>query len=157
MRALDERRRAFVIARVRGGQDATKAVRAAGYSNKTEGYERVQAHRLMHSEAVLKAIREESSKLLDGSVFIAINALVEVASSGEKDADRVKAAENILDRTGFLRSTQHHVTVKDERTEAELVEFIRVTATRHGLDPKLLLGRNEIEGEFTEVPVNEPA
>lgn len=140
MRALSERRQKFVVAFIGGGGvDATAAAMSAGYGRDSDGALRVQAFRLMHSPEILKALREEADRRLDASVYVAAAALVEIAADPEH-RDRYKAAADIMDRRGFLRVTGHQVEIEDRRTEAELVEFIAVTAKRHGLDPKLLLG-----------------
>jgi hypothetical protein len=145
MLALDERRQKFVIAFVRGGgRDATQAVVAAGWTNGSHGAAKVQAYRLIREPGVLKALREEADRQLDSGVYIAAAALVEIAADPQHK-DRYKAAADLMDRRGFLRVTGQHIEIEDKRTDIELIEYIRATALKHRLDPKLLLGSDAVD------------
>jgi hypothetical protein len=153
MLALSEMQRKFVIAFVRsGGRNANRAAIAAGYSDRGSGA-KVRAHKLLNNLKVIAALREFGERQLDGSVFVAIAGLVEIASD-PKHRDRYKAAADILDRCGFARTTRHEVVaVKDERCTADLLALVAQYARQAGRDPKALLENTDlIEGDFESVP-----
>jgi phage terminase small subunit len=156
MQALSEMQRKFVVAFVRtGGRNAALAARAAGYSDRGQAA-KVSGHKLAHNPKVIAALREYGERQLDGSVYVAITGLVDVASD-PKHRDRFKACADILDRTGFARMTRHEVvSVNDERSTAELMAIVAQYASQTGRDPKALLGPPDmIEGEFESPPGGE--
>ena len=153
MQALRPRQRRFVMAIVAsGGTNHSAAAVAAGYSG-DENTLAVTAHRLMHTPAVMDAIREESEKRLNSSTLLATSVLMEIATD-KFNKDRLKAAVEILNRSGFHAKTEHTVHVNDPRTEKELLEKITLLAAQLGLDPKMLIEgpkRTAIDAEFSEV------
>jgi hypothetical protein len=148
MLALPDQRRKFVIAYLET-LDATKAAYSAGWGG-THGSAKVQGHRMMHDHRVLKAIREEAERKLDGGVYIAAAGLVKIAAS-DGHRDQYKACADIMDRRGFLRITGQHIEIEDKRTDGELMAFIKAMAIKHKLDPRLLLGSDVLEGEAKDV------
>lgn len=150
MLALTDMQRRFVLAFVRsGGRNANRAAVAAGYSN-GKGAAKVAAYRLIHHPKIVAALREVGERQLDGSVFVAISSLVEIAAD-PKHRDRYKACSDILDRCGFARTTRHEVEVTDPRSTAELLEFVSKYAKGYGLDGKSLVAPNLLEGDFVAV------
>lgn len=143
MLALDERARKFVLLRVHARKNPTQAARLAGYSTKTDGYLRVQGHRLMRQKAVAAALTEEAEKKFATAKAMALVGLADLVES--KDAKtRSIAIDSVLDRSGVGRRTVQDIRVEhtDSRSTAELLEL----ANRF---QKML--PKPIEGEFTEV------
>ena len=155
MLALTPRQRAFVVAMLDlPGIDHTAAAERAGYSATSRNSLRVQAHHLLHDEKILDAIQEESRRRLNSSTILAVSVLMEIASNTVlQPKDRLKAAQAILNRTGFNEKTEHHVKVEHrDATEEAMVERIKKFAGVLGLDAKLLLGQaGVVDAEFHEV------
>lgn len=153
MRALNDRQRIFVCALAVFGGDQSEAYRAAGYDATNNNSTRANASRLANSAPIVEAIKEEALRRLDSASMLAVSTLVELASIKNSDNKvRLNAANSLLDRIGgFAGKTEHKIVIKDDRTTAELVEFIRTTALANGLDPIKLLGGPVVEAEFTEV------
>lgn len=111
MQALVEKQRKFVFAWVRsGGVEPTKCARAAGYSDASEGC-KVAAFRLLRSEKVQAALREEADRTLNRHAVVAILGLGDLLNS-ENEKIRLQAIENVLDRTGYGRKTFQDITVE---------------------------------------------
>lgn len=150
MLALTPIQRRFVIAYTQSASaNATEAARLAGYSDHLEAA-KVAAHRLMHNEKVVAAIKEWTEKAVYGrGAYIGIQALIEIAADREH-RDRFKAADSLADRTGFARQTQHQVRVEhaDTRDTADLLDAIgRFMEMRQKPKP--------LEVEFKEVSSGE--
>jgi len=134
--------RAFVLAYVEtGGIDATAAARAAGYAPNNAGSARVTAYRLTHDEKILAAIKEEADKVVRNGVLIGAKALLDIAAD-VTHKDRLKAATELMNRSGLLLATQHNVNVNVNLTDdREVARDITVMAQKLGLDPRVLLGQ----------------
>lgn len=158
MRALNERQRRFVCALAVTGGEQREAYLWAGYGGKTLNSQDASASQLAARTDVKEAIREEAIRRLDSAALMAVSTLVQIAGprSTAKDRDKISASNSLLDRIGgFAGKTEHTITVKDERTTQELIEFIRHTAAANGLDASKLLGLSApIDAEFTEVPMS---
>lgn len=143
MLALDDRQRRFVLFRVHAGYNASKAAEAAGYSDSSDGYLRVQGHRLMRSKAVVAGMREEAERRLEGMHAEAIIGMSKLMR--HKDAKvRKDTFDSILDRTGLGRKTTQDIRVEhtETRSTKELLDAMR----------KLLPAPKEtVEGEFEVV------
>jgi hypothetical protein len=127
MLALSPRQRKFVIAYIgSGGRDAAACARAAGYTT-SPGADRVAGHRLLHTPKVIEAIKVESDRHLNGAAYVAASGLVDIAADPEH-RDRFRACADILDRTGFPRTTQHAVTVEHEFANVSTAELLRTVA-----------------------------
>jgi phage terminase small subunit len=158
LRALNERQRAFVCAMVElGGSNNTEAARRAGYMGDRRALA-VTAHRLMHDEDVMAAIQEEASRQLRSGQLKAVAALQMIIDKGEKDSDRLKAIEMLMNRTGMHATSEHKVVnVNHSKTDAELIKRLRLLAKEAGLDASGLLYQiGYIEGEFVEINQNVP-
>ena len=154
MRALNERQRYFVCALMVYGGEQSEAYRAAGYNVTTDNSAGASASRLARSDGIVAAIKEEAMRRLDSAPALAVSTLVELASyKNNDDKVRLKAANSILDRVGgFAGKTEHNIIIKDDRTTAELIDFIKATAAANGLDAHQLLGLPApIDAEFSEV------
>lgn len=159
MRVLNERQRMFVCALAIYGGDQQSAYRCAGYAVTNDNSAQAASSRLANSAPVVEAIKEEALRRLDSSSMLAVSTLVELA--GIKNTDnkvRLNAANSLLDRIGgFAGKTEHKIVIKDDRTTAELIDFIKQTALANGLDPvKLLGGPSVIDADYEEVPVVDP-
>lgn len=154
MRALNERQRMFVCALAYYGGAQQEAYVAAGYSVTTAGSAQASSSRLANNAMIVEAIKEEALRRLDSASMLAVSTLVELASAKCGDNKvRLQASNSLLDRIGgFAGKTEHKITIKDDRTTAELIQFIKQTAVANGLDPMKLLGMETVvEAEYTEV------
>ncbi len=144
MLALDERRRKFVLFRVHHQKNAWQAAKAAGYSDSTEGYLRVQGHRLMRDKSVIAAMREEAERHLDSVAVLAILGLGKLVES-KNEKIRSAAIDSVLDRTGYARKVTQDIRVEhtDSRSTAAILGELR------RLMPAAPLPM--IEGKFEEV------
>lgn len=128
MQSLTARQRRFVVALTIWPTDQQRAYAAAGYECTNPNSLHASASRLINSEPIKKAIQEETWRRLDSSVLMAASTLVELAQGKGPLSDpkiRLRAAEAILNRTGFNEKTEHHVVVEDSRTPEQLLSFIR--------------------------------
>ena len=152
MRALDDRRRRFVMAAITYPTAKDwQIAKAAGYSDRSYGGLRVAAHRLFHDEKVLAAIREEAARKLRSSAFLGAAVLAEIART-KGHPDQLKAATALLNRIGFHEKTEQVVNVNHrDMTGEAMVARIEKLAAALGLDSGALLGLNAapkmIDGE----------
>lgn len=142
MMALDERARKFVVLRVYHKKNPTQAAKGAGYSSKTDGYLRVQGHRLMRSARVIAALREEAERRMGGATAMALVGLAEAVETG-KGRNKTAAQIEVLDRFGFGKKTVQDIRVEhvDTRSTAELLAAVR----------QMLPGPEVVAGTFKEV------
>ena len=104
MRALTPQRRAFVIGKVHSGLTDLAAARAAGFRDPNR-----YAWHVAHNEGVQDAILEEGRKLMRSHGPKSILTLVEIRDNTELNAkDRLKAAIELLNRSGFHAVSEHH-------------------------------------------------
>lgn len=98
-------------------------------------------------EAAAKRI-EEARKQLMGMAPTAAEVINDIMLSGDNDAVRLKAAQDILDRTGILKGQEVTMDVRTEDTAAKEIEQ-RLAQMR-----KSLLGGNDIASieEVAEEP-----
>ncbi len=139
MQACSELERRFVVAYFATGQ-REKAAHAAGYAGDPgSNLMGVQAYRVWHRPRVQEAIREFAEKsVFAGLVPLAMKA-VENALMWFGDKTAVKAAEMVLDRTGFHSKQEMTVTHVDE-SRVEQIKRIVAMARAQGLDPRKLIG-----------------
>lgn len=162
MRALNGRQRMFVCALAYYGGDQPEAYRAAGYLVTNDNSAQAASSRLANNAMIVEAIKEEALRRLDSASLLAVSTLMELASSKTCSDNKVRlqASNSLLDRIGgFAGKTEHKITIKDDRTTQELIDFIKQTALANGLDPAKLLGMDKIvEAEFEEVfdPAGDP-
>lgn len=159
MRQLNERQRRFVCALAVFGGDQRQAYLHAGYSVQTPGAIQACASRLSNTALVVEAIREESLRRINSATLLAVSTMVELASplNNPDKRLRLKAAEEILNRTGFHGTSEQRIVIKDDRTVAELVEFIKANASLAGMNAAQLLGQKPaaVDAEFTVVDPND--
>lgn len=140
MEALPPRQRQFVFALIQTGCTQSKAAELAGYAGGPNTW-KAMGWRLAHDSRVQAAIHEEAQKLIRSTSVMAINVITEIASNPKVEAkDRLKAAVELLNRSGLHAHTEHKLTVEHHRSETEEVQRIRQFAEQLGLDPRQLLG-----------------
>lgn len=122
MSALDERARKFVVLRVWHGMNATQAAKNAGYSTKTDLYQRVQGCRLMQQDRIVAALKEVAEKRMQGATAIALVGLADAVESG-KGRNRTAAQIEALDRFGFGKKSTQDIRVEhmDSRSTAQIL------------------------------------
>jgi phage terminase small subunit len=145
MRQLTEKQRKFVqIYLEQPLRDGASTAAAAGYSTggKSGVGIRFEAYRLLRSEKVLAAIREELDKRFRSDAVIGRSVLMEIALDKEHP-QRLKAATALLDRGGFHSMSEQRISVthQDLGTPA-MIERIKTLAVELGMDPAKLLGHN---------------
>lgn len=149
MRALNPRQRAFVEAFVlTGGQNGKQAAAMSGFGG-TEGSQRQAAHRLLHTQAILAAIKERADAQIRSNILVGTGVLVEIAND-PTHKDRLKAATQLIDRGGLIIQQQLNVHVTDETSNSDVIDRIRTMAGKLGIDPAVLLGR--FVGSKTALP-----
>jgi hypothetical protein len=155
MRACTGAQRRFAIAAVMYPLAKDwQIAKAAGYSARSHGALRVEAHRQFHSEKVLAAIKECADKEIRGSAMLGIATMKKIARfDGHKD--QLKAASGLVGLAGFTIDQNINVkqTVTDKTGDA-IMARIKQLAEKHGLDAAQLLGGPAgpvIDAEFSEV------
>lgn len=167
MRKLaNERMRKYVLIRVMQGRpNFAKAAELAGYSPESEGYLRVQGHRLERDPNIQSAIHEESLRQARhnlGSMLVRASERVgEVMENPQvKAGDTLKAAEIIMDRMGLHAVSEHKSTVEHIGDSPETIERVRRLASKLGIDPEKLLGSRlnkqpvVTDADFSVVPTD---
>lgn len=143
---LSGQHRRFVLAMVEEDLAKGAAMRAA----EAAGYHPLHGYILMRNDGVLAAIREESTKKLQGSVLVATKALVDIAED-ESHRDRFKASKEILSINGYTPEQKIVVEHRSSDTKQQ-IEQIRALAKELGIEPQqLLAGAGIMEGEFSDV------
>jgi Terminase small subunit len=142
MQRINERQRKFVQIYIeRPLSTATAAAKAAGYVGSDKGLN-VQAHRLLQSEPVLAAIREEIDKHFRSDAVLGRHILVEIATD-KTHPQRLKAALALLDRGGFGSISEQRISVTHlDMTSEAMTDRIKMLAAELGLDPARLLGHS---------------
>lgn len=155
MTACNERERAFVLALLETGSNMARAAEIAGYGG-VEGSARTAGWRLSHRKRVVAAVKEETETRINLGAAVAGAALLGIVAD-PLHKDHYKATVEVLNRAGLQLTTKHEVNVRDDRSLAQLEQFVLATAEKYGMDPKKLLGKNEgslpapIDAEFEEV------
>lgn len=142
MAALNERQRAFVMAMIEyPGITQGRAAEIAGYSASSDGLLRKTGHFLAHNPAVQVAIRAEAGKRLNSASLTAATVLMTLLTDEKiEPKDRIKAAGMLLDRSGFGAAQTINVNkTTTDRTGKAIMERIVALASKHGLDPQVLL------------------
>jgi hypothetical protein len=139
---LTPKRKAFVKAYLAtGGKNATQAAIAAGFSNKGNGAS-VIACRLLQDPVIQQAIKEEATRRLRAGVALGATTLEELALNAQSESVRLQAAQALLDRGGMQLASlsEHHVVVKDERSDDELRARVLQLQRELGLNAKVIPG-----------------
>ena len=95
---LTKKQADFARAFVANGGKRSDAAITAGYAVPTA---RIEAHRLLHSPAIVDAIRKEAERALQTSVAVAQAILIDLAEHATSEAVRFQAAQALLDRGGL--------------------------------------------------------
>ena len=119
-----EKRRIFVERMIEHG-DHIKAAKEAGYEKEDSQKFAVEANRLKRQlhDLILKGMKERFSS----SAPKAAHVIETLMNSGESEAVRLKAAQDLLDRAGYQPTTRvEEVTEKKsvKELEAELIAVV---------------------------------
>lgn len=158
MLALNPGMRAFVYAKVFRGLNNTQAAAAAGYAHGRDSL-KVRGYQLAHDDRVQAAILEEGQKLMRAEGPRSILTLVQIRDDKNADKkDRLKAAVELLNRSGFSAVTQHNIEVThhltDEQKDRRILELCRELGIEQSEARKMLIAPDVVDAEFSEV---EPA
>jgi hypothetical protein len=165
MLALSPAMRAFVVGKVLYGQTNTDAARGAGYSARSPHALGVVGSRLAHDQRIQAAILEEGQKLMRTEGPKSVLTLVEIRDDKRAAAkDRLKAATELLDRSGFHAINEQHISVEHSLTDKQKDDRILALAAEIGISQedanKLLIApprANEpIDAEFEVVAPLDP-
>jgi hypothetical protein len=158
MQALTPLQRGYVIATVYYGLNHSDAARAAGYS---EVFARTQAYTLGHHQGVQDAILEVGRALLRGEGARSFKTVVDIRDDASVRADtRLKAAEMIMNRSGFHLVTEHHEHTHRHLSDAEMDKRILALCAELNMSPeeaqKMLIAPADMErnaeGVFEIIP-----
>jgi phage terminase small subunit len=161
MEALSDMQRQFVFALIQSGCSQSKAAELAGYRGGPNTWKAV-GWRLAHDSRVQAAIHEEAQKLIRTTSVMAIKVIEDLASDRKvKPEVRLKAATELLNRSGLHAQTEHKVTVERHLDDQQLVNRIVGLARDLDLDPRQLLGSRgyvvDAEFELIAGPSEAPA
>lgn len=164
MLALEHRQRLFVCALGVFGGDQQKAYAYAGYKTTNERSTQAASSRLVNSEKIVQAIREETIRRLGSAQLMAISTIAELASPMNNPDKKLRfaAAQDILNRVGLGAQTLHTVVVRDERTTNNILEALRELGAKMPVPvdfidntpklPDLRPVNKVIDAEFDDVP-----
>jgi phage terminase small subunit len=149
MEALTDMQRQFVLALIQSGCSQSKAAELAGYRGGPNTWKAV-GWKLAHDARVQAAIHEEAQKLIRTTSVMAIKVIEELASNPKvKPEVRLKAATELLNRSGLHAHSEHIVKVEHQLDERQQIERVRELALRLGMDPRAVLGSAGIvDAEF---------
>lgn len=142
MEALTDKQRNFVIEVLRRGTgDFTGAAIAAGYGTDTTSMNAmyVTAHRLMASESVKAAFKEEAVRRLNVYSVLSVGVVAEIMLDAEAPQKvRLDAAKAVMDRTGLVPKIEHEhkLTVTVDAKIKKAVALARSI----GMNPAEILG-----------------
>ena len=139
MRGLNEKQRRFVIAFYHTGQ-REKAAHIAGYAGDPgSNLIGVSAYQVWHQPKVQLAIKEFGEQsILAGLVPLAFAALENALKLGDVK-EKTKAAQIVMDRTGFHAKSEQIIRQPDKTREEQIKEIIRICKA-NGLDPRKMIG-----------------
>ena len=154
MRQLTEKQRKFVQIYVEQPmRNGASTAAAAGYSTggKSGVGVRFEAYRLLRTERVLAAIREELDKRFRSDAVIGRSVLMEIALDKEHP-QRLKAATALLDRGGFHSMSEQRISVEHHNLTGDaMIERIKALALELGMDATKLIGSNAATPPALEV------
>jgi phage terminase small subunit len=140
MAALVPRQQQFVIALVQTGCSQAKAAELAGYAGGPDTW-KAMGWRLAHDSRVQAAMHEEAQKLIRSTSVMAVKVITAIAEDGKIDPKtRLKAATELLNRSGLHAMSEQKVTVERQESDQEKVARAVRLARELGLDPRKLLG-----------------
>ncbi len=156
MEALSPMMQQFVLALIQTGCSHAKAAELAGYQGGPNTW-KAMGWKLAHDARVQAAVHEEAQKLIRSTSIMAIGVITDIARDPKVDPKaRLKAATELLNRSGLHATSEHKVTVERTLTDAGMIERIKTLATALGLDPKVLLGSAAVvDAEFEVLEIDE--
>lgn len=146
MARLPIRHRKFVISMLQQGVNPKAAAKAA-----TEcGYVPDYGYMLMRNDAILQAIREETTKRLAGAALMGINVMLKIAGD-DTHPKQYNAAKDLAAINGY--TAEQKITVEHvDKQGVAVIQQVRRLAEQMGLDPKLLIEHaGVIDAEFEPV------
>lgn len=153
MAALTAKQQQFVFAVIQTGCSQAKAAELAGYAGGPDTW-KAMGWRLAHDSRVQAAMHEEAQKLIRSTSVMAVKVITAIAEDGKIDPKtRLKAATELLNRSGLHAQTEHKVTVERVESDQEKVARIINMARQLDLDPRQLLGSAgvTVDAEFTVI------
>jgi hypothetical protein len=144
MQSLSPRRRAYVLAQLSDPlANPTVWARRAGFSDKGLAC-KVRGHQLEHDEKVMRAVQEVVRQHLESrGPAVGVATLLKIAQT-DGHPQQVRAAEGLLDRTGFHAMSEHKVLV-ERRDPAAMIARVRELAAQFGIDADELLTRGRMK------------
>ena len=102
----------------------------------------LDAARSQGLQVVVAAIKEEAERRLRAGVALGATTLEELALNAQSESVRLQAAQALLDRGGMQLASlsEHHVVVKDERSDDELRARVEQLQRELGLSAKVISG-----------------
>jgi hypothetical protein len=155
MRALTTNgQRRFVLALLaQTHRDYSAAYLEAGYSSTGKGTNYC-AHRMAHDERIQDALQEEAGRRLKALLPLALHTVETIMENPQaKEADRVKVAFGVLDRSGLSAVVEHKVMV-GLAGDTEMLARIKMLAERNGIPLEQLLGASMVK-TIEHVPVED--
>lgn len=143
MRVLNERQRKFVVLYFHTGSRERAALQAGYAGNMEDDRQRnllgVSAYSVWHQPKVQAAIKEFGEQcVLAGLVPLAFTALEDALKRGDVK-EKTKAAQIVMDRTGFHAKSETIVRTPDRSRVEQIKEIVRLCKLQ-GLDPRQLIG-----------------
>ncbi len=129
MPTLTEQQRRFVDHYVQTA-NAAEAARQAGYSEHTA---RQQAYYLLRKPHIQAAVNEGVKSQMARYAPAAIKRLVELTQS-ENERVALSAAADLADRAGLKPKQETELTLKDDRSDDELLASIRAKMSELGIN-----------------------
>lgn len=153
-----DKMRAFCWCYVQNGGQIGLAAAQAGYGEGSENQRIASASgsRLMQNQAILDALEELTWRKLVGMAVPAVGAL-EVILNNPAHKNYVKAAEMVLERTGFVAEKKLIVDKPESKSDEALMNTLAELCRKLGADPKDFLGPlakklNVVDAEVVEIP-----
>lgn len=161
MRVLNERQRKFVVLYFHTGSRERAALQA-GYAGGTEDEKArnllgVSAYSVWHQPKVQAAIKEFGEQcVLGGLIPLAFTALEDALKMGDVK-EKTKAAQIVMDRTGFHAKSEMIHREPDRSRIEQIREIVRLCKLQ-GLDARQLIGGavDFVDADFEVLDGKEP-
>src|SRR5580765_71139 len=148
-----DKMRAFCWCYVHNGGQIGLAAAQAGYGE--GGGERVASasgSRLMQNQAILDACEELTWRRLSGMAVLAVNALEPILNNPQHKS-HIKAAEMVLERTGFVAERRLTVDKPASKSDEAILAVLAQLCEKLGADPEAFLGPLAKKMSFVDAEV----